>query len=177
MDEIPITNPMPYRNPAQNYGGSIVQLTNPDSELRKMEQTFRSIIVDKKGTIIQVGDPLMNELGISSVIGQVQSIVNRVTILSNLNEKEVPILIDFLGDTIAKDLMVNRKAYEIESPATRDKIFFSAITTSFVCMKRSFNQGERIFWSKIQQEIKTIVEGQQKKDNWLSNIVGWGKTQ
>ena len=60
--EQPQIRSSPYANPLNNYGSSIVMMTNPDDELYKMELTFRSQVVDGKGNVTSVGDPLMNEL-------------------------------------------------------------------------------------------------------------------
>ena len=89
----------PFMSPMQNYASSILQLTNPENEIYKMELTLRSQIVDKEGDTHQIGDPLLNEKGISSVIGQVQTVISQVTIMSNFEKNDIPLLIDFLGDT------------------------------------------------------------------------------
>lgn len=174
-DEQPQIRSTPYQNPLNNFGSSIIVMTNPDDELYKMELTFRSSVVDTKGNVTQLGDPLMNDLGINSVIGIVQSLVNRVTVMSNLNKHEVPMLIDFLGDTLAKDLMMNRNRYEIKTTTARTKIFFTALATAFVTMKRAFEQGEKQFWKGSQQEITTRVENGSEKRGLMTSLLGWGK--
>lgn len=173
--EAPTVKSSPYANPMHNYGSSIIAMTNPDDELYKMELTFRSEVTDAKGNVKSVGKPLMNELGINSVIGIVQSLVNRVTVMSNLNKHEVPMLIDFLGDTLAKDLMMNRRKYGIKTSTARTKIFFTALATSFVTMKRAFEEGEKRFWKGSQQEIITRVDRRNEKQGVMSGFMGWGK--
>jgi hypothetical protein len=165
----------PYQSPLHNYGSSIVVMTNPDDELYKMELTFRSETIDKKGNTKKVGDPLMNELGINSVVGIVQSLVNRVTVMSNLNKYDVPMMIDFLGDTLAQDLMMNRNKYEIRTTTARTKIYFTALSTAFVTMKRAFEQGEKIFWKGSQQEITTRVEQTGERKGMFASMLGWGR--
>lgn len=166
----------PYASPMHNFGGSILLLTNPENKLHKMELTLRSMKLDEKGNPISIGDPLLNDLGISSIIGIVQTIVDQDTVMSNLNKDEIPMLIDFLGDTLAKDLMVNRKKYAINSSSSRDKIFFTVLTSSFICMKRAFEEGEKRFWKGSQQDITTRVEGMgSQKRGMFSKMIGWGK--
>jgi len=169
----PVIRSTPYASPMHNFGGSILLLTNPENELTKMELTFRSMRVDAKGNTQVVGDPLMNELGINSVIGQVQSIVSQVTVMSNLNKNEIPMLTDFLGDTLAKDLMLNRVNYEIKTPAARDRIYFTALATAFICMKRAYEEGDKRFWKGSQQEITTRIEGA-KQPSMIGKLAGWG---
>ena len=53
-----------FMSPMQQYGSSILELTNPQNELLKMELTFRAMILDKDGNERQIGKPLMNEEGI-----------------------------------------------------------------------------------------------------------------
>ena len=115
-DSQPQVRSNPYASPMYNYGSSIVLLTNPSNELRSMELSFRSMMIASDGKVVRTGEPLMNELGVNSVLGQVQSIVSRNTIMSNLDNREVSILMDFLGDTLARDLMMNRENYQIISP-------------------------------------------------------------
>jgi len=160
--EIPI-HATPYSSPMHNYGGSILMLTNPDNEIYKLELSMRGERVNKDGEAIKVGQPLMNEQGINSIIAQVQALVNQVTIMSNLDDNDIPILMDFLGDSLAKDLMLNRVNYEMTDAAARDKIFFEALSTTFVCLRRAYKEGDKRFWKGSQQEITTRVENGQKK--------------
>lgn len=171
--EQPQQQPMPFMTPRDEYGGSIVTLTNPYKVIDNAKLTYRSQIEDSNGNIVQNGEPLMNEEGINSVIGQIQTLVNQVTVMSNLNKAEVPMLVDFLGDTLAKDLMMNRIKYEIKSSSSRDKIYFTALTSAFVCMKRAFEEGEKRFWKGSQHEMTTRHEGIQQTSP-LKKLMGWG---
>lgn len=164
---------MPYSSPMQQYGSSILQLTNPEGEIYKMELTLRSQILDKDGNPVQIGQPLMNEEGISSVIGQVQAVVNQVTIMSNFESKDIPLLVDFLGDTMAKDLMMNRLRYKISTPAARDKVYFAALSTTYVTLKRAMNNGERGFWKGSQQDIRQFIDTSSQGKGILG-MLGWG---
>ena len=168
---------VPFMSPMQQYGSSILQLTNPDHELLKMELTFRSQILDKDGNIVQIGDPLMNDEGVSSVIGQVQSIVNQVTVMSNFGDKDIALLIDFLADTLAKDLMMNRENYDIDEGAARDKIYFSAVSTTYITLKRALNNGERSFWKGSQQDIRQFIETGSQSKGLFGGLFGWGKKE
>lgn len=149
----------PYASPNQHMVGNIQQMTNPDNEIYKMELALKGKILDKNGNEVQLSNPLLNKEGISSVIGQVQSIVSQVTIMSNFEERDIPMMIDFLGDTLARDLMMNRIKYEIVDRSARDKIYFMALSTTFVTMKRALMEGDRRFWKGSQQEITTRIEG------------------
>lgn len=166
MPQIPFTSPA-------NMSSSIVTLTNPNSELNKMELTLRGQKFNLDGTISETEDPLMNEKGINSVMSQVQNIVNQVTIMSNLEEKEIPMILDFLADTLAKDLMINKEAYGITSLTTRDRIYFTVLSRAFICMKRAYMGDDKRFWKGTVQEIHTTVDSRQKQ-GMLGKLTGWG---
>lgn len=165
----------PYSSPMHNFGGSILLLTNPDNELHKLELTLKNMVQDKDGIAHPAGRPLMNDEGVSSVIGQVQTFVNQVTVMSNLEPREIPLLVDFLADTLARDLMANRVKYDIvDSIAARDKIFFTALGSSFICLKRANEEGERRFWKGSQQEITTRIDGGgSSRGGVFGKIMGW----
>ena len=164
----------PYASPMYNFGGSILLLTNPENQLHKMELKLRSIATDKSGVIIKLGEPLLNDVGINSIIALTESIINQDTVMSNLKDTEIKDIFDFLADTLAKDLMVNRITYGIKDFSSRDKIFFIVISSSFICMKRANEEGERRFWKGSQQDITTRVEGMQGKKSLFSRVTGWG---
>ena len=164
-----------YQSPMYNYGSSIILMTDPSNDLYKMELSLRGMVLDSQGKPRRVGKPLMNDDGINSILSQTQAIVNQITIMGNLSPRDIPILIEFMGDTIIKDLMVNKLKYEITSLEARDKIHYIALATAFVCMKRAFEEGDRKFWKGSQQEITTRVEGQKQNQGIFSKVLGWAK--
>lgn len=166
----------PYQSPMHNFGGSIILMTNPEQELFKLELTLRSQILDKEGNPLPMGTPLMNNSGICAMIGELQTIVNQVTVMSSLDKREIPMLMDFLSDTVAKDLMINSNRYGLH-PSDRDKVYFSVLTAAFICMKRATSEGlnDKKFWRGSVQEISTNVNASQKRPGILSRIAGWGK--
>lgn len=160
----------PYMSPMQQYGSSIILMTNPESELQKMELTLRSMRLDSEGNPVAAGEPLMNDKGVSSILGTVQSIVNQVTIMSNLDNDEIESLMMFLADTLVRDLMVNRVTYKIKSFAAREKIFFTCMSSAFITMKRAFEEGDKRFWKGSVQEIRSTTESEPRKGGIFSNI-------
>jgi len=176
QQEQPQIRSSPYQSPMNNYGSAILFMTNPEQELYKLELSLRSQILDKDGNPHKIGEPLLNDRGISAVLGQIQPIVNRVTIMSSLDTKrEIPNLMDFLGDTLAKDLMLNAPNYELK-PNDRDKVYFMVLASSFICMKRAATDSslsDKKFWRGSVQEINTTVGNQQSKG--ILSRMGWGK--
>jgi uncharacterized protein (DUF2236 family) len=90
--------------------------------------------------------------------------------MSNINKNEVPILMEFIGDTLARDLMINRHKYAITNHASMDKIFFTALATTFVTIKRGFEEGDKRFWKGSVQEIHSRIEEGNKKNNIFSAL-------
>jgi len=176
MDEqqvAPQIKTTPYQSPMNNLAGSILFLTNPENELHRFELTLRNCIIDETGKPIQLGEPLLNEEGIKSIIGQTQSIVNQDTVMSHFQE-EIPQLLDLFADSLIKDLMMNRVTYNIKIAAARDKILSMATVHAYTCLRRGFEQGERRFWKGSQQEIITHVEGP-ARGKGLGGLMGWKK--
>ena len=165
----------PFYSPMNQYGSAILTLTNPESDLYKMELTLRSCILDKEGNTRPAGDPLMNEKGITSVLGQVQSIVSQTAIMSNFNKTDIPVLMDFLNDSLTQDLMMNSENYEIKDEGARTKIYFMIMTAAFVCLKRGYEEGDRRFWKGNQpMESRVFVDGQGQQKKGLFSLFGWG---
>lgn len=177
QQQAPQIRSTPYQSPMGLYGSSILYLTNPENELYKLELTLRGQVVDKDGNVKQTGPALMNEQGICSIIGELQTIVNQVTVMSALDKREIPVLMEFLADTVAKDLMLNSGRYELDAH-DRDKVFFCILTSGFICMKRATSEGlsDKKFWRGSVQEITSKVEGNTgKKGGILSRLTGWGR--
>lgn len=165
----------PYQSPMSNYGSSILYLTNPENELYKLELTLRSQTLDKDGHTVQIGTPKMNEEGISAVMGVLQVVINQITIMSNLDAKrEIPNLMDFLGDTMAKDILLNAKRYGLNQH-DKDKVYFAVLAGAYICMKRATETGlsDKKFWRGSVQEISTKVEQPNKSGGILSRL--WNK--
>lgn len=163
----------PYNSPMHNFSGSILFLTNPENELHRFELTLRNVMMDDKGVIHPLGEPLLNDEGIKSIIGQTQSVVNQDTVMSNFDD-EIPQIIDLFADSLIQDLMMNRVIYEIKNPAARSKIVSMATIYAYSCLRRAYEQGEKKFWKGSQQEITTRLEGYPTKNKGLSGLM-WGK--
>jgi hypothetical protein len=176
--QIPQVKSTPYANPMNNFAGSIMFLTSPDNELYKLELTLRNMVQDKDGNPKKAGEPLLNLEGVTGVLGMVQSVVSQIAIMSNVEERMICALIandGGLADDIARDLMVNRIAYEINNESARDRIIGIACRFAYLSMCRSKEEGERRFWKGSQQEITTRVDGLQgKKGGVLGKLLGWG---
>jgi hypothetical protein len=142
--------PMPFISPVSQVGSAITTLTDPTNDIYKL-----------------------NELGISSVLSQTQGILNTITSMSNLkNKNEVVMMMDFLADTLAKDLMMNRLAYNITSPTARDKIYFMVLAPAYMHLNRPLEEGEKRFWKGTVQEIKQTLQSNNTQPGFFQKLLG-----
>lgn len=168
MEYEPIQQPIqssPYQSPMNNFGSSILYLTNPENEVFKLELTLRNQIQDKDGGIKQLGEPLLNDRGIGIIIGIVQPMVNQITVMSSLDtKKEIFPLILATSDTLIKLLATKYKEFDL-NPDYRDYILSSFNNITFICMKRAVSDGlsDKKFWRGSVQEIHQQVEGGKKR--------------
>ena len=165
-----------FLSPYQQYGSSIILLTSTDTELHKLELTLRSLQENKDGAFIPMGNPLVNEEGVSSIIGICQAIINRHTILSNISDTQIRVIMDFFADTLSRDLMINRIKYEITDASARDKIFWEALSITYVTLLRGYNEGDKKFWKGSTQEIRTTTTNTAGQGKGLLSFLGqWNK--
>ena len=160
-----------YSNPMSNFGNSIILLTNPENAVNKLECKYRNIKVLDDGKVQVLGTPLMNDYGISQTIGMVESVTNENTVWAWLEDRaEVDCLRNYFADTLAKDLMSNRKLYGITDPTARDRIYCEAILFVHLSLKRSFKQGERSFWkgsnTNVRHEVVNENQGGGMRSLW-----------
>lgn len=161
---------MPFLTPHQQYGSSILVMTNPDKEVKAIENALKSQAVDENGNVHKYGEPLLNEAGINSVVSQIRAIINRNTIMTDLDENEIRSLYGFLAETLAKDLMINRVKYGIKTREARSTVYYIALSMSYICLKRGHDGGERRFWRNTQQDINTTITNASKSK--LPNLSG-----
>ena len=164
----------PYMTPMDRYGSSIYHMTSTEDEIKKLEETFRgTIYIGNK--VISSKEPLMNDEGINSMIGSLQSVVNRITIMSNFDKTDIENIINFYADTVAKDLMLNKRKYGISNNSARDKVYFSLLTVAFSTMKRALEEGDKRFWKGSQHDINTNTNNQVGQGGIIKRLFGWGK--
>lgn len=170
------TQPVPYQMPMHMMGSNIIYMTNPSQELYRFELSLRGKMENSEGEVVNVGEPLMNEKGINTVLGLLRSVVNQVNIMGNLSKQQVPGMMEFFSDAVIKNLMMNRDRYEMTEMA-RDQVWVSATNLAFFTMQRALDEGDRRFWSKITQEIKSTVDStsRNKSGGLLSSLNPWNK--
>ena len=164
----------PFSSPLNQMGSSIILLTNPSDDLYELELKLKGLAENNKGSLVIVSERLVNDQGINEILSCARGIISQVTTLSNLEQKDIDVHRDYLGDTLAKLLMINRVRYNMKYPeSTRDMIFDTIMQKAVICMKRALSEGERRFWKGSQQEITMRNENKQNQGGLMSKVVGW----
>lgn len=163
----------PYASPMSQMQGNMVVMTNPDDEIYKFELALKGKMLNRENREVAISPALMNDVGVGSVVGQVQAAVNRVAVMSNFDSSDIPRVIELLADGLVQDLMMNRVHYQIIDGSARNKIFNMSLILVFITCKRALDEGDRRFWKGTQQEITTRIEGMPsgKKKGGLMGMV------
>lgn len=177
-----------YEQPQQNIpytpgqsniqASSIVELTNPEDELRNMELMLKNCREDENGNEVPIPNtqPLLNLQGISSVLTQMKSVISRVTFLSKYDENEIRQLMMLFSDSLIQDLMSNRVKYDIKRSEDRTKIVRLAQLMVYPALKRAFEANDKAFFSRVQQDMTVRMMGQEgKKGGILSKLNPWAQ--
>jgi hypothetical protein len=155
-------------SPMNRYGSSIITLTNPEEELRKLELTFKGKRMDTRGKIVDFAEPLCNDLGAERIVGHVRSLVNRVGIMSNLEKNDIPNLMMSFNDALIRELLRHKKKYGCIH--NRDTILNMANNLTYLCLRRAYMEGDKRFWKGSVQEIHSRVEQGNAKKNTLQSL-------
>lgn len=146
-----------YVPPQDRYGSAITTLTDPSNDLFKFELFLRSAKQDYDGNIVQIGESLLNERGINSVMATIESVVHQMGSMTNYDEKDLDFYFDTLKGDLIHDLMVNRIEYNVNRKH-RFLIVGNAMRFGWGFVKKSFQEGERKFWKGSVTEVKHTQE-------------------
>lgn len=164
----------PYSSPMHNYGSSIIFMTSPEDDLREMELALRSLSENTDGSYELVGVPLMNNYGINKILMLIRAILNRSTFMGNFKDRHIEGIMDLVGDTLSRTLMINKNRFGIIDMSTRDEISFIVSMSCYIALSRGKDEGEKRFWKGSTQEITTNVSGNQPRNGFMRRYMGWG---
>lgn len=157
-------NFMQGATPMEQFGANVTKLTNPEAVCEQIENNLRGV-KKIKGKYIQFREkPYINETGINDLMGVVRSHISQNTTLSNLESKEIKGIMKVLTYTIGKMLLLNRFNYGIKNSDERTTIMDMILTPCFICLKRSYIQGERRFLKgAVYENVFSYPDMNQKK--------------
>jgi hypothetical protein len=176
-DAQPSNRQQSFSTPMEKLGQTVLEITNPESELMRLENSWKGYIVNNEGDWVKSKylQPLMNDIGIAKVMMSLRSTVNRVGVMTNLDIGEVKALTYLLLDALSEDLMKNKTKYDIKSDEDRTTIITSAISLAYLCLKRPYEQGERKFLTHASQEQRITTSNQERKQGIMQKFIPWVK--
>lgn len=149
---------------------NMITMTDPEEVVRRLEATYRGQVLDENGQYNGRYTQIMNEEGVSKIIGLIRSVVSRVTLMSFVDDHTYQQVMFEVGFALHKILMVNRVSFEINNNSDRELIKTSALTTCQFCILRALEGGERRFWKGTVQEFSYNVPNQENQswvDKWM----------
>lgn len=160
--------------PPMGVNEGVIQLTDPQREMDALRLNWEGKrMVDDK--VILVGQPLMNQKGITAILTLLKSSVSQIAHVSNLTKNEIEQECVAVADTLIKALMGARIEYEIPPGAARDIIFQSALNYCSHSLKRAQDAGALRFMKGSSTEVYMHKAEGEKKGGLLSRALGWGK--
>jgi len=168
-----------YMSGSSNDINSLLEkLTNPENAIGEIELRLKGKKINEKGEEVQVSEPLMNDEGVANMIVLVRSMVNQVMFMSNLTEEQISNLIMELGWDIIKDLINNKKKYEVKEH-NRSKIVSIILYPSYEAANSALENGFRRFLKSgiIETTINTQGNpvGKTGKGGGVMGLLGLGR--
>lgn len=159
-------------SPVNQNSQTILQMTDPQAMIEEFRLGMKGIEIDYEGNEKKISEPLLNDIGIRAMIAHAKSLVNQDTIMSHFNEKQVKALINFNGQALIRDMLLNAPRYELKI-YNKDKIHTMFMNLAYATAFRSNEGGERRFWKGSQQEITQRIEGiNNQKKGFFSKLLG-----
>lgn len=170
-----------YSTPFSQYQASIINITNPNDLIQVIEMNLRGLMVNSEGEVVPISKtakPIINEEGIKAIISMVQSIISQNTVMSNLEKNEVKGIMQSLIFTLDLQLLLNKENWGIKDCEDRSRIAIMVLNPCYICLKRSFSEGEREFWKGAIGEYvhHTAQQGTARRSFW-SRLNPWSKAE
>lgn len=145
QEEMLPPNLAPFMAAQQQVGqAALVAQTDPKHVIKEIEHQLRSEVEkpDKTGWE-KVGEPMLNDKGITDLLLDIKSVVNQNTILSFLTEDEINKIIQEIGNKIVDKLTLNCKEYGIADRSKLDSIVDACLYPTYFALKRALKQSEK----------------------------------
>lgn len=158
--------------PQQGYmedRSSLAAATDPAKLLVQIEHSLKGEVEDSNGNWTVKRDPLANMKGVGAILLDLSSKLSHNTTLTNLDRREISVLMKAISRRVRLLIVQNYKRYDIK---ISDFTLLKDLITEpiFFALRRSMDQGERKFWSKTTSEQRTILERPQQKRGLLDGI-------
>lgn len=155
---------------------TLIAQINPEKIVEEIEHTLRNETYDpnetkwvqKLGADTKSIRPFLNDEGLAAVITRIRGVVNQNTIMSNLNDHEVEVIMIALSDEIIGLIAMRYQEYEIDKAHL--SLLVNLITDMcFLALKRCLNQGERKFLNtSVHSQEQVIIRAGEKSNKKFS---------
>lgn len=149
---------------------NMITMTDPEEQVLRLEATYRGQVADPTGAYQQKYIPIMNEQGVSKIIGLIRSCVSRVALMSFVDDHTYQQVMFEMGMALHKILMVSRVDFGIKNNSDRELIKTSSLTTCQFCILRALEGGERRFWKGTVQEFSYNIPNQEGQ-SWIDKYM------
>jgi hypothetical protein len=158
------------RERIQETQAAVIAQTNPARALRAIVSSFRGVMINEYDEEEKIGEPLMNEKGISRITSYLIPIVNDATRFGNVSGTEVRKMTLQICNDITEDIGFNWREYGIRNSSSKDLIVDVCIALVLLTLTRSEEQGEKNWLSRVILESVTANNGGQrpKKESFFS---------
>jgi hypothetical protein len=116
----------------------------------------------QKGMYVNIGIPIMNEVGIQAIMNEVAPLINRNTFLSNVKEERIMQLMLWKSNRITELLGNNYEKYDLDIDHYFSLISIIQDVLEFT-MRRPVDEGERIYQKTINRLAQTIIRKPEEK--------------
>lgn len=170
--------PNPYYQYAPNEPSdlSLVEQTNPEEVVEKIEMTLRGKTFDKqKGEWIlkQGAKPIINEFGVNSIMTDARPFINQISTLSNATIDQVSKITLLLADTLRLKIENNWKEFEIDK-SNLSTVKNAVTIPSFMTGLRALGEGERKFLKTSVRAIESYVtQGRPQQSSTSEKLKFW----
>ena len=131
----------------------LVEQTNPDKVLEEIVLKLKGLKKQMDGSLVRVGEPLMNSLGVNRITLIMSSIINQNTILSDLERSEINNLTLSVSKNLLLDLAQHWREYKIKDRAMLNHIVATVIFPAFFSLRRAYLKGEKNWLKSFMTEI------------------------
>ena len=133
-------------------------LLDPESIIEELEHHLRGEYKKKidQNTIawIKTPDtvPILNERGIQAIIKSLQIRINRVTFMSNLEEKHIYDICLTLANDLTELLFNNSEEFGLNWQSAHQRVIIDEIMDFvFIALRKAYSEGERRHWRTIEK--------------------------
>ncbi len=150
----------------------LIEQTNPKRVVDEIMMVLKGEEMNEKGESVQVGQPKMNQEGLSNIWTWCRGAINQGIILSHYEDLEIKSMMNVLQEDLVDDLSLNWKKYGIRNKTDLDLINNIVLLNINAALRRALGQNEKNWLGKISIEnisgASRPIQG--KKDSFWSKF-------